>query len=144
MLPLNAESSHFSLHSSTVKSGGFHYCSICGVESFFLPPFCLHLHLRIDLSVKIHNHCSHRTKHSQYTYTATARILISLTKMLTLCFRKSSNSWLSTGWFTMVIALELCDRTNVFGMVPPEFCRYIQSPKPQNVCAFTFLIESFT
>ncbi|KAM3619956.1 uncharacterized protein V6R79_016303 [Siganus canaliculatus] len=37
--------------------------------------------------------------------------------------RKSSNSWLSTGWFTMAIALELCDRTNVFGMVPPDFCR---------------------
>lgn len=45
-------------------------------------------------------------------------------KMVTLSFRRSSNSWLSTGWFTMAIALELCDRTNVFGMVPPEFCRY--------------------
>lgn len=37
--------------------------------------------------------------------------------------RKSSNSWLSTGWFTMAIALELCDRINVYGMVPPAFCR---------------------
>ncbi|KAM3876165.1 alpha-N-acetylgalactosaminide alpha-2,6-sialyltransferase 5b [Diretmus argenteus] len=37
--------------------------------------------------------------------------------------RKSSNSWLSTGWFTMAIALELCDRINVYGMVPPDFCR---------------------
>ncbi|KAJ8406403.1 hypothetical protein AAFF_G00306340 [Aldrovandia affinis] len=36
--------------------------------------------------------------------------------------RKISNSWLSTGWFTMSIALELCDRINVYGMVPPEFC----------------------
>lgn len=44
--------------------------------------------------------------------------------MVTLSFRRSSNSWLSTGWFTMAIALELCDRTDVFGMVPPEFCRY--------------------
>nr|XP_057930487.1 alpha-N-acetylgalactosaminide alpha-2,6-sialyltransferase 5b [Doryrhamphus excisus]XP_057930488.1 alpha-N-acetylgalactosaminide alpha-2,6-sialyltransferase 5b [Doryrhamphus excisus] len=37
--------------------------------------------------------------------------------------RKSSNSWLSTGWFTMAIALELCDRVNVYGMVPPDVCR---------------------
>ncbi|XP_053726131.1 alpha-N-acetylgalactosaminide alpha-2,6-sialyltransferase 5b [Synchiropus splendidus] len=37
--------------------------------------------------------------------------------------RRQSNSWLSTGWFTMAVALELCDRINVFGMVPPDFCR---------------------
>uniref|UniRef100_A0A3B3H394 Alpha-N-acetylgalactosaminide alpha-2,6-sialyltransferase 6 n=1 Tax=Oryzias latipes TaxID=8090 RepID=A0A3B3H394_ORYLA len=37
--------------------------------------------------------------------------------------RKTSNSWLSTGWFTMAIALELCDMINVYGMVPPDFCR---------------------
>ncbi|KAM3914678.1 alpha-N-acetylgalactosaminide alpha-2,6-sialyltransferase 5 [Leptodactylus fuscus] len=37
--------------------------------------------------------------------------------------RKVSNTWLSTGWFTMSIALELCDTINVYGMVPPDFCR---------------------
>ncbi|XP_062920793.1 alpha-N-acetylgalactosaminide alpha-2,6-sialyltransferase 5 isoform X1 [Mobula hypostoma] len=37
--------------------------------------------------------------------------------------RKTSNSWLSTGWFTMIIALELCDRIDVYGMVPPNLCR---------------------
>lgn len=37
--------------------------------------------------------------------------------------RKRSNSWLSTGWFTMAIAMEMCDRINVYGMVPPEFCK---------------------
>uniref|UniRef100_A0A3P8S5P5 Alpha-N-acetylgalactosaminide alpha-2,6-sialyltransferase 6 n=1 Tax=Amphiprion percula TaxID=161767 RepID=A0A3P8S5P5_AMPPE len=42
--------------------------------------------------------------------------------------RKSSNSWLSTGWFTMAIALELCDRINVYGMVPPDFCRSSSHP----------------
>ncbi|XP_068615308.1 alpha-N-acetylgalactosaminide alpha-2,6-sialyltransferase 5-like [Brachionichthys hirsutus] len=42
--------------------------------------------------------------------------------------RKSSNSWLSTGWFTMIIALELCDKINVFGMVPPDFCRSSSHP----------------
>ncbi|PWA30018.1 hypothetical protein CCH79_00009688 [Gambusia affinis] len=44
--------------------------------------------------------------------------------------RKISNSWLSTGWFTMTIALELCDRINVFGMVAPDFCR---EPQHQSV-----------
>ncbi|XP_068582070.1 alpha-N-acetylgalactosaminide alpha-2,6-sialyltransferase 5b [Cebidichthys violaceus] len=37
--------------------------------------------------------------------------------------RKSSKSWLTTGWFTMAIAVELCDRIDVYGMVPPDFCR---------------------
>ncbi|XP_040041251.2 alpha-N-acetylgalactosaminide alpha-2,6-sialyltransferase 5b isoform X1 [Gasterosteus aculeatus] len=42
--------------------------------------------------------------------------------------RKSSNSWLSTGWFTMAIAVELCGRIDVYGMVPPDYC----SPRPHN------------
>ncbi|XP_074545419.1 alpha-N-acetylgalactosaminide alpha-2,6-sialyltransferase 5 [Halichoeres trimaculatus] len=37
--------------------------------------------------------------------------------------RRISKSWLSTGWFTMTIALELCDRINVYGMVAPDYCR---------------------
>ncbi|XP_046905618.1 alpha-N-acetylgalactosaminide alpha-2,6-sialyltransferase 5b [Hypomesus transpacificus] len=37
--------------------------------------------------------------------------------------RRVSNSWLSTGWFSMAIALELCDSINVYGMVAPDFCR---------------------
>ncbi|KAI4809586.1 hypothetical protein KUCAC02_018460, partial [Chaenocephalus aceratus] len=41
----------------------------------------------------------------------------------TLLPLRVSNSWLSTGWFTMTIALELCDRINVYGMVAPDFCR---------------------
>ncbi|XP_073090249.1 alpha-N-acetylgalactosaminide alpha-2,6-sialyltransferase 5 isoform X3 [Manis javanica] len=41
--------------------------------------------------------------------------------------RKISNTWLSTGWFTMTIALELCDRIDVYGMVPPDFCRICSS-----------------
>ncbi|KAL6079241.1 hypothetical protein STEG23_004377 [Scotinomys teguina] len=43
--------------------------------------------------------------------------------------RKISNTWLSTGWFTMTIALELCDRIDVYGMVPPDFCR-MSAPLP--------------
>ncbi|XP_055007345.1 alpha-N-acetylgalactosaminide alpha-2,6-sialyltransferase 5 [Boleophthalmus pectinirostris] len=44
--------------------------------------------------------------------------------------RRISNSWLSTGWFTMTIALELCDTINVYGMVAPDFCR---EPEHQSV-----------
>lgn len=38
--------------------------------------------------------------------------------------REKSHSWLSTGWFTMVIAVELCDHVHVYGMVPPDYCRW--------------------
>uniref|UniRef100_A0A8C5WVD5 Alpha-N-acetylgalactosaminide alpha-2,6-sialyltransferase 5 n=1 Tax=Laticauda laticaudata TaxID=8630 RepID=A0A8C5WVD5_LATLA len=34
--------------------------------------------------------------------------------------RKISNTWLSTGWFTMSIALELCDKIDVYGMVDSQ------------------------
>lgn len=36
--------------------------------------------------------------------------------------RQKSQSWLSTGWFTMVIAIEMCDNIKVYGMVPPSHC----------------------
>uniref|UniRef100_A0A1A8MND2 Alpha-N-acetylgalactosaminide alpha-2,6-sialyltransferase 6 n=1 Tax=Nothobranchius pienaari TaxID=704102 RepID=A0A1A8MND2_9TELE len=36
--------------------------------------------------------------------------------------RQKSHSWLSTGWFTMVIAIEVCDNIKVYGMVPPNHC----------------------
>ncbi|CAJ1070185.1 alpha-N-acetylgalactosaminide alpha-2%2C6-sialyltransferase 6 [Xyrichtys novacula] len=35
---------------------------------------------------------------------------------------QKSHSWLSTGWFTMVIAIEMCDNIKVYGMVPPNYC----------------------
>lgn len=41
--------------------------------------------------------------------------------------RKKSHTWLSTGWFTMVIAIELCNSVHVYGMVPPTHCS-----KPQH------------
>ncbi|KAK7896450.1 hypothetical protein WMY93_021775 [Mugilogobius chulae] len=36
--------------------------------------------------------------------------------------RQRSHSWLSTGWFTMVIAVEVCDNIKVYGMVSPGHC----------------------
>ncbi|XP_078082427.1 alpha-N-acetylgalactosaminide alpha-2,6-sialyltransferase 6-like isoform X2 [Mustelus asterias] len=40
--------------------------------------------------------------------------------------RKKSHSWLSTGWFTTVIAIELCDNVQVYGMAPPNHCKQVQ------------------
>ncbi|XP_053138534.1 alpha-N-acetylgalactosaminide alpha-2,6-sialyltransferase 6 isoform X1 [Hemicordylus capensis] len=45
--------------------------------------------------------------------------------------RVTSRSWLSTGWFTMVIAVELCDRVHVYGMVPPNYCT--RKPPPHKM-----------
>ncbi|XP_069571723.1 alpha-N-acetylgalactosaminide alpha-2,6-sialyltransferase 6 [Brachyistius frenatus] len=36
--------------------------------------------------------------------------------------RQKSHSWLSTGWFTMVMSIEICDNIKVYGMVPPNHC----------------------
>uniref|UniRef100_A0A3Q3MQ61 Alpha-N-acetylgalactosaminide alpha-2,6-sialyltransferase 6 n=1 Tax=Mastacembelus armatus TaxID=205130 RepID=A0A3Q3MQ61_9TELE len=43
--------------------------------------------------------------------------------------RQKSHSWLSTGWFTMVIAIEICDNIKVYGMVPPNYCGKSASKK---------------
>ncbi|KAJ8286865.1 hypothetical protein GJAV_G00044230 [Gymnothorax javanicus] len=43
--------------------------------------------------------------------------------------REKSRSWLSTGWFTMVIAIEICDKIHVYGMVPPNHCSKRPPPK---------------
>ncbi|KAK5615267.1 hypothetical protein CRENBAI_003725 [Crenichthys baileyi] len=43
--------------------------------------------------------------------------------------RQKSHSWLSTGWFTMVIAIEVCDNIKVYGMVPPNYCGRKPVPK---------------
>ncbi|KAK1155451.1 alpha-N-acetylgalactosaminide alpha-2,6-sialyltransferase 3-like isoform X1, partial [Acipenser oxyrinchus oxyrinchus] len=43
--------------------------------------------------------------------------------------RAKSHSWLSTGWFTMVIAIEMCDSIHVYGMVPPYHCGRSQPRK---------------
>ncbi|NXO21626.1 SIA7D sialyltransferase, partial [Cisticola juncidis] len=37
--------------------------------------------------------------------------------------RLKSGSFLSTGWFTMILAMELCEQICVFGMVSDNYCR---------------------
>lgn len=36
-----------------------------------------------------------------------------------------SGSFLSTGWFTMILAMELCEQICVFGMVSDSYCRCV-------------------
>ncbi|XP_038055706.1 alpha-N-acetylgalactosaminide alpha-2,6-sialyltransferase 3-like [Patiria miniata] len=37
--------------------------------------------------------------------------------------RAKTNSWLSTGWFTMMLAIDMCEEIHVYGMVPDDHCR---------------------
>ncbi|XP_078582066.1 alpha-N-acetyl-neuraminyl-2,3-beta-galactosyl-1,3-N-acetyl-galactosaminide alpha-2,6-sialyltransferase-like [Branchiostoma floridae x Branchiostoma japonicum] len=37
--------------------------------------------------------------------------------------RKGTNTWLSTGWFTMMVAMEICDVIKVYGMASEDYCR---------------------
>ncbi|EAW87713.1 ST6 (alpha-N-acetyl-neuraminyl-2,3-beta-galactosyl-1,3)-N-acetylgalactosaminide alpha-2,6-sialyltransferase 6, isoform CRA_d [Homo sapiens] len=63
---------------------------------------------------------------------STSRSGASLTAMSPFsATREKSHSWLSTGWFTMVIAVELCDHVHVYGMVPPNYCS--QRPRLQRM-----------
>lgn len=38
-----------------------------------------------------------------------------------LC-RYNTNTWLSTGWFTMLAALDMCEELHVYGMVHENYC----------------------
>ncbi|XP_022357381.1 alpha-N-acetyl-neuraminyl-2,3-beta-galactosyl-1,3-N-acetyl-galactosaminide alpha-2,6-sialyltransferase isoform X1 [Enhydra lutris kenyoni] len=42
--------------------------------------------------------------------------------------RRQSGSFLSTGWFTMILALELCEEIMVYGMVSDSYCREESHP----------------
>ncbi|XP_060464543.1 alpha-N-acetyl-neuraminyl-2,3-beta-galactosyl-1,3-N-acetyl-galactosaminide alpha-2,6-sialyltransferase [Panthera onca] len=42
--------------------------------------------------------------------------------------RRQSGSFLSTGWFTMILALELCEEIVVYGMVSDSYCREESHP----------------
>ncbi|XP_025915451.1 alpha-N-acetyl-neuraminyl-2,3-beta-galactosyl-1,3-N-acetyl-galactosaminide alpha-2,6-sialyltransferase isoform X1 [Apteryx rowi] len=42
--------------------------------------------------------------------------------------RMKSGSFLSTGWFTMILAMELCEQILVFGMVNDNYCSFVLRP----------------
>ncbi|XP_071496843.1 uncharacterized protein [Diadema antillarum] len=37
--------------------------------------------------------------------------------------RKDAKTWLSTGWMTLLFALDVCNRVDVFGLVPDNYCK---------------------
>lgn len=45
--------------------------------------------------------------------------------MAVMLCRIKSGSFLSTGWFTMILAMELCEQISVFGMVSDSYCRCV-------------------
>ncbi|XP_069465209.1 alpha-N-acetyl-neuraminyl-2,3-beta-galactosyl-1,3-N-acetyl-galactosaminide alpha-2,6-sialyltransferase [Ambystoma mexicanum] len=42
--------------------------------------------------------------------------------------RMKSGSFLSTGWFTMILAMEMCENISVYGMVSESYCREKNQP----------------
>ncbi|XP_071945052.1 alpha-N-acetylgalactosaminide alpha-2,6-sialyltransferase 3-like isoform X2 [Antedon mediterranea] len=52
--------------------------------------------------------------------------------------RQKTKTWLSTGWFTMLMAIDICDKVNLYGFIPEDHCQthpgeikkyhYYQSP----------------
>ncbi|XP_035674755.1 alpha-N-acetyl-neuraminyl-2,3-beta-galactosyl-1,3-N-acetyl-galactosaminide alpha-2,6-sialyltransferase-like [Branchiostoma floridae] len=36
---------------------------------------------------------------------------------------KASGTWLSTGWFSMLVAMEMCDVIRVYGLSSEDYCR---------------------
>ena len=45
--------------------------------------------------------------------------------MYAILFQSSfeANTWLSTGWFTMVAAMDICQEIVVYGMAHEDFCQ---------------------
>ena len=39
--------------------------------------------------------------------------------------RIKSGSWLSTGWFSIALMKQVCQRIQIYGMIPANYCRYI-------------------
>ncbi|XP_006824879.1 alpha-N-acetylgalactosaminide alpha-2,6-sialyltransferase 3-like [Saccoglossus kowalevskii] len=66
--------------------------------------------------------------------------------------RDASGSWLTTGWFTLIMALKMCEHVKIFGMIESGHCstiRYFEDrphhyfePTGPKECAFTRLHES--
>lgn len=38
-------------------------------------------------------------------------------------FRMKTGAFLSTGFFTMILAMDMCDRISVYGMIDDNYCR---------------------
>lgn len=45
-------------------------------------------------------------------------------KELSLCVcRIQSGSYLSTGWFTLILAMDMCKEIHIYGMINDTYCK---------------------
>ncbi|XP_077863619.1 alpha-N-acetylgalactosaminide alpha-2,6-sialyltransferase 6-like, partial [Saccoglossus kowalevskii] len=63
----------------------------------------------------------------------------------------ATGSWLSTGWFTMLLAINICDSIKVYGMVEADHCRkypkssipyHYGDPKGTKECSLYNIMEA--
>ncbi|CAG13677.1 unnamed protein product, partial [Tetraodon nigroviridis] len=38
--------------------------------------------------------------------------------------RIQSGSYLSTGWFTLILAMDMCKEIHIYGMINETYCKY--------------------
>lgn len=56
--------------------------------------------------------------------------------------RPKKHLWMSTGWTTMMFALEVCDDIHVYGMTYEEYCRYVgQGLVFDSICGTQMLLN---
>lgn len=49
--------------------------------------------------------------------------LVDFVKVCVWSFRMKTGAFLSTGFFTMILAIDMCDSIHVYGMVDDSYCR---------------------
>ncbi|TSK72030.1 Alpha-N-acetylgalactosaminide alpha-2,6-sialyltransferase 6 [Bagarius yarrelli] len=112
------------------KPQEFLNCSDCLSVIFWGPPTKIGREANGALYRLIHRVAATYTNLTTFTVTSSKmRKFDALFQKETGRDRQKSQSWLSTGWFTMVIAIEICDKIKVYGMVPPNYCGRHPQPK---------------
>ncbi|XP_011709770.1 alpha-N-acetyl-neuraminyl-2,3-beta-galactosyl-1,3-N-acetyl-galactosaminide alpha-2,6-sialyltransferase isoform X2 [Macaca nemestrina] len=89
-------------------------------------------HTSVPLLLRNYSHYFQKARDTLYVvYTFTERMMAYCDQIFqdeTGKNRRQSGSFLSTGWFTMILALELCEEIVVYGMVSDSYCREKSHP----------------
>ncbi|XP_033714564.1 alpha-N-acetyl-neuraminyl-2,3-beta-galactosyl-1,3-N-acetyl-galactosaminide alpha-2,6-sialyltransferase isoform X4 [Tursiops truncatus] len=89
-------------------------------------------HTSVPLLLRNYSHYFQQARDTVYVvYTFTERMMAYCDQVFqdeTGKNRRQSGSFLSTGWFTMILALELCEEIVVYGMVSDSYCREESRP----------------
>nr|XP_020730591.1 alpha-N-acetyl-neuraminyl-2,3-beta-galactosyl-1,3-N-acetyl-galactosaminide alpha-2,6-sialyltransferase isoform X2 [Odocoileus virginianus texanus] len=89
-------------------------------------------HTSVPLLLRNYSHYFQQARDTLYVvYTFTERMMAYCDQVFqdeTGKNRRQSGSFLSTGWFTMILALELCEEIVVYGMVSDSYCREEHHP----------------